>query len=89
MQQTEENINLMKQVVRIRSPLALLVLDDEAVRLRGESTARSYLRNKWACEDNISYWMWALGWTAFGVLLCLSILSSGVTIAEMVKGIWS
>ena len=70
-----------------KSLLAIAVMDDRAARLAGEQTAKVYLGKKWAREDNIPYWMWAMGWSAFGVLLCLSILSSGPTVLDMVKGI--
>lgn len=87
MEQAVDKLETMKELVKAKSPLAKAILDDEASRLKSERTARTYLSEKWAKEDKIPYWAWAIGWTTFGVLLCLSILSSGPTIFEMAKGI--
>ena len=87
MELTQEKLADIETITNPKSLLAKAVLDDTATRLQGEHTARTYLRKKWAREDGIPYWMWAIGWSAFGVLLCLSILSSGVTVLDMIKGI--
>jgi len=87
MEYTEDRYTTMQDIVKAKSPLAKAMLDDEASRIQSERKARAYLKKKWAHEDRVPYWAWAVGWTAFGVLLCLSILSSGPTVLDMVKGI--
>lgn len=86
MEQAIDKLSTMQELVKAKTPLAKAILDDEASRLKSERTARVYLTEKWAREDKVPYWAWAVGWSAFGVLLCLSILSSGPTVLDMIKG---
>jgi choline-glycine betaine transporter len=82
-----DKLTTMQDLVKAKSPLAKAILDDEASRLKSERTARVYLAKKWANEDKVPYWAWAIGWSAFGVLLCLSVLSSGPTVLHMMRGV--
>ena len=87
MELTKEKLMDFENLTSPKSLLAKAVLEDTATRIQGENTAKDYLRRKWAAEDKIPYFAWAVGWSAFGILLCLSILSTGATISEMAKGI--
>jgi choline-glycine betaine transporter len=87
MEQTNDRLTTMQELARAKSPLAKAILDDEASRQQSERGARTYLTKKWAHEDKVPYWAWAIGWSAFGVLLCLSVLTSGPTILDMIKGV--
>ena len=81
----EDHEKMIKLAESGRTPLAMAILEDEAVRLTAQKNAREYVL---ACEDEkneMKPWVWNLLFFVLGILTAISIDPSVDLIANLIK----
>jgi hypothetical protein len=86
MEQTKEKIAIMKDVVKDKSPLAMAMLEDEAVRLGAEKAARDHLNQVYEHNDGMPFWMWAMLWFVVGMLFDITVTDLGMHLWKFTGG---
>jgi len=86
MEQTKEKIALMENVVKDRSPLAMAMLEDEAVRLGAEKAARDHLNRLDEEDSRMPFWMWAMLWFVVGMLFDITVTNLGMQLWKFTGG---
>jgi len=86
MKQTEAKINAMKEAVKDRSPLAMAMLEDDAVRLAGEKAAEAHLKAIDEEDSRMPFWMWAMLWFIVGMLFDITVTNLGMQLWKYTGG---
>ncbi len=86
MEQTDEKINAMKDAVKDKSPLAMAMLEDEAVRLGAEKAAQAHFDKIDEEESGMPYWAWAILWFVVGMFFDITVTNLGMHLWKYTGG---